>query len=163
MPIHPSTGRAERHGGRDAFTLLELLIAVTAAGLLAALGAWGVRRYREAVVLEGAARVGRAALVRARMEAIYRGGRVRVRKERSRPPELVLRDGDERPIARFALGPRSGTGLDSAELRRSTLSFNGRGQAAPGSLYLYEGSRGIRLVVNFIGRIRRESFEVTGR
>ncbi len=140
------------------FTLVELLVVLALIGVVAATSAgalWDVRRHAG---LEAAVRSGRAALVRARMEAVFRGGTVRVRRERRGPPELVLRDGLERPIARFVLGPRSGAGLDSAVLRRSTLSFNGRGQAAPGSLYLYQGGRGVRLVVNFIGRVRREAF-----
>lgn len=132
---------------------------MTILGIVAAVSVDALIEFRRATALETAARLGRAALTRARMEAVFRGGRVRVRRERQRPPELVLRDEDERPIARFRLGPEGG-GLDSAELRRSTLSFNARGQAAPGSLYLYGGGRGVRLVVNFIGRIRREAFRI---
>lgn len=160
MPTHP--GGDGKRGGRApaGFTLLELLIALALAGL-AAIGASAFHGYLRASALESAVRVGRAALTRARMEAVFRGGRVRVRRERRNPPQLVLRDADERLVARFTLGPESGVGLDSAELRRSTLSFNERGQAAPGSLYLYQGRRGVRLVVNFIGRVRREDFTVS--
>lgn len=140
------------------FTLVELLVVLALIGVVAATSAGALWEFRRQAGLEAAVRSGRAALVRARMEAVFRGGTVRVRRERRVPPELVLRDGLERPIARFVLGPGSGAGLDSAVLRRSTLSFNDRGQAAPGSLYLYQGGRGVRLVVNFIGRVRREAF-----
>lgn len=147
-----------RASSTAAFTLPELLVVLALVAVVCAVGAaalWDVRRQ---LGLEAAARVGRAALVRARMEAVFRGATVRVRREGRGPPELVLRDEDERPIARFVLGPRPGVGVDSAALRRATLSFNARGQAAPGSLYLYQGDRGIRLVVNFIGRVREEAF-----
>lgn len=141
----------------DGFTLAELLVVLALVGVVCTVSAGALLEFRRQAGLEAAVRSGRAALVRARMEAVFRGTTVRVRRERRSPPELVLRDGEERPIARFALGPRSGAGLDSAVLRRSTLSFNDRGQAAPGSLYLYQGERGVRLVVNFIGRVRREA------
>jgi len=141
-----------------AFTLPELLLVLALIGVVCGVSAGALWDVRRQLGLEAAARTGRAALTRARMEAVFRGATVRVRQERRDPPELVLRDRDERPIARFVLGPGSGAGLDSAALRRSTLSFNSRGQAAPGSLYLYQGDRGIRLVVNFIGRVRREPF-----
>jgi len=140
------------------FTLVELLVVLALVALVCVLSAGALWEFRRQAGLEAAVRSGRAALVRARMEAVFRGATVRVRRERRGPPELVLRDGEERAIARFVLGPRSGAGLDSAVLRRSTLSFNDRGQAAPGSLYLYQGDRGVRLVVNFIGRVRREAF-----
>lgn len=137
------------------FTLVELLVVLAVFAVVFAVGAGALRDLRRQLGLEAAARTGRAALVRARMEAIFRGATVRVRREGERPPELVLRD-DGAAIGRFVLGHRSGAGLDSAVLRRSTLSFNDRGQAAPGSLYLYQGDRAIRLVVNFVGRVRRE-------
>lgn len=161
-PTPPTDGPKRRSRAGAGFTLPELLIALALTGL-AAVGASAFHRYLRATALESAARVGRAALTRARMEAVHRGGRVRVRRERRQPPRLVLRDADERVVARFTLGPESGVGLDSAELRRSTLSFNERGQAAPGSLYLYQGRRGVRLVVNFVGRVRREDFAVAAR
>lgn len=141
------------------FTLPEILVVLSLAGLVLAVGVAALADFRRRAGLEAAARVGVAALTRARMEAVFRGERVRVRKEgRGDPPSLVLRDRADRPIARFALGPGSGAGVDSAVLRRSTLSFNARGQAAPGSLYLFQGDRGVRIVVNFIGRVRRETF-----
>lgn len=151
--------RSRRPTSRRGHTLVESILVLTIVGIVAAVSVAALYRFRRASALEAAARLGRAALVRARMEAVHRGGRVRIRRERARPPELVLRDGNEALIARVALAP-GGAGLDSAELRRSTLSFNARGQAAPGSLYLYGRGRGIRLVVNFVGRIRREDFRI---
>lgn len=144
------------------FTLAELLVVLALIGVVFTVSAGALWDFRRQAGLEAAVRQGRAALVRARMEAVFRGTSVRVRREGRGPPELVLRDGEGRAIARFTLGPRSGAGLDSAVLRRSTLSFNERGQAAPGSLYLYQGDRGVRLVVNFIGRVRREAFRSGG-
>lgn len=145
-----------------AFTLPELLVVLALIGIVFGASAGALWDFRRRLGLEAAARTGRAALARARMEAVFRGATVRLRRERRDPPELVLRDRDERPIARFVLGPASGAGLDSAVLRRSTLSFNSRGQAAPGSLYLFQDDRGIRLVVNFLGRVRREPFRPGG-
>lgn len=138
------------------FTLPELLVLLTLAGFVLAVGAAALHDLRRWAGLEAAARVGAAALTRARMEAVHRGEAIRVRREGRHPPALILRDRDGRRIDRYVLGPDSGAGLDSAVLRRSTLSFNPRGHAAPGSLYLYQGDRGVRLVVNFIGRLRRE-------
>lgn len=160
MATRAAGGPESRRGGREGFTLPELLIALALVGLVA-VAATAFRDHLRASALESAARAGRAALTRARTEAVYRGGRIRVRRERRDPPELVLRDGDEALVARFRLGPVAGGGLDSAVLRRSTLSFNARGQAAPGSLYLYAADRGVRLVVNFVGRLRREDFSVS--
>lgn len=151
-----------RQPAAPGFTLAELLVVLALVGVLCLVSAGALWEFRRQAGLEAAVRSGRAALVRARMEAVFRGATVRVRRERRQPPQLVLRDEDDRPLARFVLGPRSGAGVDSAVLRRSTLSFNDRGQAAPGSLYLYQGDRGVRLVVNFIGRVRRESFRSGG-
>lgn len=71
---------------------------------------------------------------------------------------LVALDARGRIVAATPLRDAGLLGVDSVRLRPATLRFNARGQAGPGSLYLYRGGRGVRLVVNFIGRVRREDF-----
>jgi hypothetical protein len=60
-----------------------------------------------------------------------------------------------------SVGRSGDVALDSIRLRPATLRFNARGQAAPGSVYLYRRDRGVRLVSNFLGRIRQENFRLT--
>jgi hypothetical protein len=78
--------------------------------------------------------------------------RVRILADRS----LGLLDPRDTVLARIRIAGDGLLALDSVRLRPSTLRFNPRGQAAPGSLYLYRGRRGVRLVSNFLGRVRRE-------
>ena len=91
------------------------------------------------------------------MLAITRRGVVRIRT-RGRG-ELTLTAPDGRLVSRTNLldGPFR---VDSVRLRPSTLRYNSRGQAGPGSLYLYRGRRGVRIVSNFLGRLRIERFTV---
>lgn len=145
-------------GGRGAggHTLVELLAAMLLAGLLAAVGARGVRALREAVVLDRAQATVRGELARARLIALSRGRTVRVRL--AGDGELRLESAGE-VLDRLPLLSGELT-LDSVRLRPSTLRFNARGQAAPGSVYLYRGRRGVRVVCNFLGRLRVERFAV---
>lgn len=94
-------------------------------------------------------------LSRARMLAVARRQTLRVRISAS--GSLVLLDPDGERLDEVALQGDGLWTLDSLRLRPATLRFNSRGQAAPGSLYLYRGRRSVRLVSNFVGRIRQES------
>lgn len=135
------------------YTLVGLLTGCVLAGALwaagaAALGAWGPGAALSA-------RAGAAAgfLARARLEAV---GRREVVRLRIRPPgDLVLHAAEGVPVARLPL-LGDGRGVDSVRLAPRTLRFNARGQASPGSLYLFGAGRRVRLVCNFIGRVRVE-------
>jgi hypothetical protein len=62
---------------------------------------------------------------------------------------------------RLALAGPDALPVDSLRVRPATLRFNARGQAAPGSVYLYRGRRSIRIVCNFLGRLRIEAVRWT--
>lgn len=148
--------RARRGGGPRGVTLLEMLIVLVILGIATAMGAEGLRRYNGAVALERAGDAARSRLGHARMLGVTRRAVVTVRIEA--PGTMVLRepDGSVAGVTPLA-GPFD---LDSLRLRPSVLRFNARGQASPGSLYLYRGRRGVRLVSNFVGRVRVERFEL---
>jgi prepilin-type N-terminal cleavage/methylation domain-containing protein len=150
-------GKAERLGPRSAFTLVELLIALTLAALLAALGARGYRTWRDSVALEAAGRAAHGHLALARTRALTRRQTLRVRLTQGGALETY--DSAGRVVDRTWLSGDVSR-LDSLRLRPRTLRFNGRGQAAPGSLYLYRGPRAIRVVCNFVGRIRTVRFRL---
>lgn len=138
-------------------TLLELLVALVLVGVVLGVGAEGLRRYRDAVSLDRAAAAVRGRLAQARMLGVARRGVVELRVTTG--GELELRDPDGEVVGVTPLV--GGTfDLDSARLRPSVLRFNARGQAAPGSLYLYRKDRGVRVVSNFLGRVRMERFAV---
>lgn len=135
-----------------AVTLPEILIVLVVIGTIAMLGASGFRSFREAVALAGAVEDVSGRLTLARRLAVTRRERIRVRLDRG---ALVLYSaGDSVLYATRLAGP--GAPLDSVRLRPATLGFNARGQASPGSVYLYRGSRGVRIVINFLGRLRRQ-------
>lgn len=137
------------------FTLLELLVATVLLALATAAGAEGLRRYRDAVALERAADAVRSRLAEARLLGVTRRAVVRLRITGAGALELRGPDGElvgATPLVGGAFD------LDSARLRPSVLRYNARGQASPGSLYLYRERRGIRVVSNFIGRVRVERF-----
>lgn len=145
----PATGRGA--------TLLEVLVAVVLLALVVATGAEGLRRYRDAVSLDRAVAAARGRLAQARMLGVARRGVVKLRITPG--GVLELRDPDGVPAGATPL-LSDAFGLDSVRLRPSVLRFNARGMAGPGSLYLYRGDRGVRIVSNFLGRLRTERFEV---
>lgn len=106
--------------------------------------------------LDRTASLARAHVVRARILAVAGRRTVRVRLDPA--GSLVALDPGDRIVGATPLRGEGLLGVDSVRLRPSTLRFNARGQAGPGSLYLYRDGRGVRLVVNFIGRLRREDF-----
>ncbi len=140
------------------FTLLELMIALAIASLLLVVAGGGFRAYREAVSLDAAVRAVRVHLGRARATAVGRREVVRVRL--SPDADLWLLDSEGEVLSTVPLGSSGPFVPDSVRLRPSTLRFNPRGQAAPASIYLYRGKRGVRLVSNFLGRVREERFSL---
>lgn len=137
------------------YTLVELTVVLVLAGTAILAVAAGWRRWSDDWPLDRAAAVARSELGRARATAIARREVVRLRV--AGRGELVLHDADDR---RLRSTPLTGSPfrLDSVVLRPSTLRYNPRGQGSPGSLYLYRRDRGVRIVSNFIGRIRVERF-----
>ncbi|MDX1394841.1 MAG: type II secretion system protein [Gemmatimonadota bacterium] len=149
MPRHATAG------SRTGFTLVEMVIVIVLSGLLlaAVLPASGiVDRWS----LSRAARVTERHLAGVRLRAVARRERLRVRV--SGPGTLETVDPAGRVIERRALGPPGARYVDSIVVRPRTLGFNPRGHGAAGSVYLYRGDRGIRVVINFVGRIRRHAF-----
>jgi type II secretory pathway pseudopilin PulG len=138
---------------------VELLIALTVAGLLTALAFRGYRTWRDSVALEAAGRaaLGHLALARTRALALRRTLRVRLAEDGA----LETYDATTGEVVDRTWLSGDVSHLDSLRLRPRTLRFNARGQAAPGSLYLYRGSRAIRIVCNFIGRLRTVRFTLS--
>ena len=137
-------------------TLPELLIVLTIAGTLTALGASGFRSLRAATSMRAATWSVRNHLALARSLAIARREKIRVRLGPN--GDLVLLTASGERIVAAAVGPEADVPVDSLRVRPSTLRFNPRGQAAPGSVYLYRGDRVVRVVTNFLGRLRVEAF-----
>lgn len=142
--------------GHAGLTLPELLITLTVLGTLAALGASGFRGLRDAVSMRAATWSVRNHLVLARSMAIARREKIRVRLDTH--GHLVLVDQAGETLISAAVGPAADVPVDSIRVRPRTLRFNARGQAAPGSVYLYRGDRVVRVVSNFLGRLRVEAY-----
>lgn len=144
--------------GRGGFSLLELLLVLALLGVttMAGIAAW--RAHAGARALDGAGRVVRGALDAGRLAGVARRSVVRLRLEEG--ARLVLYDQDDGEIREWTLGRSGPFRMDSVRLRPRTLRFNARGQAAPGSVYLYRGRGAIRLVINFVGRVREERFTI---
>lgn len=140
------------------FTLAELMIVLTVVSTLLTVGWSGARAFREASELQAAARRATAQLSLARRLAVNRRETIRVRLLDG---DLALTDVDGRPLLRVPVGGPDGLPVDSVDVRPATMRFNNRGQAAPGSVYLYRGRRSIRIVCNFLGRLRIEGVEVS--
>lgn len=155
-PSRPGRPPSPRDPGPEAgLTLAELLVVLVVLGVVGALGAAGLESYRRAVILDRAAESARGAMGLARMLAITR--REVVRLDLRPGGRLYLRTRDGRALERIDLVDDP-TALDSARLRPWWMRYNPRGQASPGSLYLYADDRGVRVVCNFIGRVRIERF-----
>jgi len=151
--------RAVRTGSSTGgFTLLELAIALALAGLLTAVAFSGFRSFVDSAAITSAARTVREHVTRARSTAIYR--RERVRLHQSPTADLTLRDDRDSVLATLSLARTGPFAIDSVRVRPATLRFNSRGQAAPGSIYLYRAKRGARIVVNFLGRVRVQRFAI---
>ena len=142
--------------GAAGVTLPELLITITVIGTLTALGASGFRSLRAATSMRAATWSVRNHLALARSLAIARREKIQVRLDPG--GDLVLLAASGERVVAAAVGPGSDVPVDSLRVRPSTLRFNARGQAAPGSVYLYRGDRVVRVVTNFLGRLRVEAF-----
>ncbi|MEJ2311679.1 MAG: hypothetical protein P8Y10_05800 [Gemmatimonadales bacterium] len=141
-------------GSRAGFTLLRLLVATSLLGLALTGSISSLRSMAASAELAGASRVVRGHLVHARTVAVAR--REVVELTLTPTGDLLLVDSRDSVVRRTPLLGVDGFRLDSASLRPATLRFNARGQAAPGSVYLYGGRFGVRLVMNFVGRVREE-------
>lgn len=153
--VGPGDGPGAPESGRDAggFSLIEAVVVAALLGLALLLVV--PRAPLDALALSRAARVAESQLVRARLHAVAGRDRIHVvasgtRLELRSPASGLLSGID---LADAALGR-----LDSVRLRPATLRFNARGQGSAGSLYLYRSGRGMRLVCNFLGRVRRAPF-----
>jgi prepilin-type N-terminal cleavage/methylation domain-containing protein len=135
------------------YTLVELLIGLVLLSTIFALGWSGLRRARDAAALEGAARSVMRQLTLGRNLAVARRETVRLR---AGPTGIGLYAADGSRLSGLDIGPGGELPVDSVDVRPSTIRFNARGHAGAGSIYLWKGSHGIRLVCNFLGRVRRE-------
>lgn len=136
-------------------TLAELLIALTVVGTLAAIAASGFMNLRDATSMRAATWSVRNHLVLARSLAIARREKVGVRRDASGNLVIVAASGET--LMATSVGPAAELTIDSLRVRPATLRFNARGQAAPGSVYLYRRDRVVRVVSNFLGRLRVEA------
>lgn len=142
----------------DGFTLLELSIVLAASGVLAVVAVTGFRALADSTALAGAARTVHEHVIRARSTAIHRRERVRLRMTPA--ADLTITDDRDSVLASLPLARTGPFAIDSVRLRPGTLRFNSRGQAAPGSIYLYRAGRGARVIVNFLGRVRVQRFAI---
>lgn len=148
--LHGDGARSGRRTTGGA-TLLELLVALSLLSLVAAVSVTAYRRWRDATALEAAVRAAHGQLALARSRAVAARARLRVRLGAGDVLETVREDGTILDRTYLSARPLR---IDSASLHPPTLSFNARGQAAPGSLYLYRGRHVVRIVSNFLGRLR---------
>ncbi|MFQ5745607.1 MAG: GspH/FimT family pseudopilin [Gemmatimonadota bacterium] len=152
-PVRPGRRRAALRASGGGFTLLELAVVVALVGLMALAGVAGFRSVAGAHALAGAARAARGQFALARSLAVT--GRANVWIRPGSTGDLLVTDSAGTVLGRAPLGSGGSFGLDSIRLRPGAIRFNARGQAAPGSLTLYRGRRAVRLISNFLGRVRQ--------
>ncbi|WP_419858037.1 prepilin-type N-terminal cleavage/methylation domain-containing protein [Candidatus Palauibacter irciniicola] len=142
------------HAGRSGFSLVEVAVALAVAGLAATfiISREPLARFS----LTRAARVAESQLTLARLHAVATHVPTAVTLVGTRL-EVSRRGGSL--LSRVDLGRHVLGRLDSLRLQPSTLRFNARGHGSPGNVYLYRGERGIRLVSNFVGQVRTETFQ----
>lgn len=148
----------DRCGGRASvppgFSLIELVTALAVAAVLAAATLPALGALERWSLARGASLAERH-LMSARLGALSGRERLRVRLIGT---TLETVDPAGRVKGRVSLDGDGFRALDSARLHPATLRYNARGQGSAGSLYLYRGRRGIRVVSNFVGRIRSHPF-----
>ena len=135
---------------------MAIVLALT--GLLTMVAFSGFRSFADSAAISGAVRAAGQHVTRARSTAIYR--RERIRLQLSPAADLTLTDDRDSVLASLSLARAGPFGVDSVRLRPATLRFNSRGQAAPGSIYIYRAGKGARVVVNFLGRVRVQRFSL---
>lgn len=140
--------------GSRGFTLVQMMIAVLLLGIALSGSIAGARLLVGQSAMRAVATEMRAQLVYARAIAISRRENIELTLEPG--GHLRLADSKDSVIRRIRLIGDHGSRLDSVLLRPKTLRFNPRGQAAAGSVYLFGSGGGVRLVVNFLGRVREE-------
>jgi len=151
--LHPPSKVVAR--GRDGVTLIELSIAVAILGILLVLAVPATSVLDE-WSLARAARLAEGTLTSARLTAIAHRRKLLVRARPGGVLETV--DPAGAVLARLDLAASGVRAIDSVRLRPAAVRYNPRGHGSAGSIYLYRGRRGIRVVSNFVGRIRRHSF-----
>lgn len=137
----------------NGFTILELLIGLVVVGTITSFGVSGFIGLREAHALRSATQEVRQQLSLARRTAVNRRETIRFRHAGDR---LILEAADGSVLTTIAMAGVDRLPVDSVQLRPATFRFNARGQAAPGSVYLFRGNRSVRIVCNFLGRLRVE-------
>ena len=140
-------------------TIVELLIALVVVTTIGALGWSGLRHARESAALEAAARAVTRQLALGKTLAISRREPIRLR---AGPGTLALFDARGVRVAALDIGPGRELPIDSLIVRPASIRFNARGHAGAGSVYLFRGRKGVRLVCNFLGRVRREPLTAPG-
>ncbi len=123
-------------------------------GIVLAGSVAGARSLVQDSALGSAATAVRGQLAYARAVAIARRERISLALEAG--GGLAVTDSRDSVVRRVPLLSGRGSYLDSVRLRPAVLRFNSRGQAAPASVYLHGPGGGIRIVVNFLGRVREE-------
>ncbi len=146
--------RAARRATGATLSEVSVALAVMAVSVTAAVPAFDVV---DRVSLARSAEIARGHLARARLTALARRARVEVRLGRSN--RLLLLDAGGNRIAEADVGGDGLLALDSLRIRPTSIRYNARGQGSPGSLYLYRGDRGVRLVSNFLGRVRKQRLQ----
>jgi prepilin-type N-terminal cleavage/methylation domain-containing protein len=138
----------------NGLTLVELLVALVVTGTVSSIAIASVAALRERTALNGASDAVTRQIALTRSIAVARRETVRLTRRAS---GLAIVDARDRTVATLGVGRNEDLAVDSVRVRPASLRFNARGQAGPGSIYLWRGDRGVRLVVNFLGRVRRES------
>lgn len=141
--------------GRRGVTLIEASLAIAVLGILL-VSVIPAGSVTDEWSLARAARLTEGVLTRARLTAISRRHTLRVRAGTGFSLETVDQAGTI--VSRVDLSASGIRAIDSLRIRPATLRYNPRGQGSAGSVYLFRGRRGIRVVSNFVGRIRRHGF-----
>ena len=137
------------------YSLVEVVIVVGLVGLLF-VAVLPVRDVLQQWSLSRATRITERVMTGTRLRAVAHREKLRVVV--SGRGTLEILDGSGRVVNRFELAGPGRPRVDSVRIRPRTIRYNARGHGAAGSITLYLGNRGKRVISNFLGRIRRHSF-----